>query len=142
MGVLLFCTRDFSSNIVAVDTYDSRICAIKIISNIGPVLLICVYMATDDGSTDCFENYVATCAKITALVEDCDAIHTFIAGDFNCNYGTRFYSAYHNLVSDCGILMTDVNRLPEDSVTYCNDFGTAFSWIDHILCSPEIDKLV
>ena len=29
-----------------------------------------------------------------------------------------------------------------DAVTYCNDAGTACSWIDHVLCTPLMDGLV
>jgi len=47
-------------------------------------------MPTDAGNVECLENYVATCANITALIQDSDAVHTVIAGDFNCNSGTRF----------------------------------------------------
>ena len=44
--------------------------------------------------------------------------------------------------SSCRLLMTDINRLPVDTVTYCNGAGTALSWIDHFLCSPVTDELV
>ena len=37
--------------------------------------------------------------------------------------------------------MTDINRLT-NIFTYCNDAGTNCSWIDHVLCSREVDALV
>jgi hypothetical protein len=57
-----------------VETYDSRICAINIDSNMGPVLLVCVYMPTDGGDAECVENYAETCANLTALIAESDML--------------------------------------------------------------------
>jgi len=37
--------------------------------------------------------------------------------------------------------MTDISRLG-NSFTYYNSDGSIFTWIDHVLNSPEIDELV
>jgi len=131
-GTAILYRKDIANSITAVDSSDPRVCAVKIITNCGPVLFVCVYMPADTGDAECVENYTATCAYITALYEDCDAIHCVIAGDFNCHNGSRFYSCFQNFVAHNKLSLTDNNRLI-DAFTYCNDAGTAFSWIDHVL---------
>jgi len=51
---------------------------------------MCVYMPTDYGDSETYENYIETCAKITAIYMDSEAVHLVIAGDFNCHTGARF----------------------------------------------------
>ena len=75
------------------------------------------------------------------MCEDCDAVHYVIAGDFNCHKGSRFYSYLHNFVVDNKLSMSDNSRLVA-AVTCCNDAGTAYSWIDHVLCSDAIDDCI
>ena len=58
-----------------MNTYDSRITAVILQSNHGPVLFVSVYMPTDYGDAGCYEEYVAICGKITALFAESDAIH-------------------------------------------------------------------
>jgi len=82
-----------------------------------------------------------TCASITAVCEDCDVAYIMIAGDFNCHSGSRFYSCLQNLAIDNKLCMSDNNRLV-DAFTFYNDAGTAYSWIDHVLCTAELDKMV
>jgi len=140
-GTAILYRKDLASNITVVDTSDPRVCAVKLMTNTGPILLICVYMPADTGDAECIENYIATCASITAVCEDCDVAHIMIAGDFNCHSGSRFYSCLQNLAIDNKLCMSDNNRLV-DAFTYYNDAGTAYSWIDHVLCTDELDKMV
>jgi len=124
-----------------VDTYDPRITAISFESKIGLILMICVYMPTDYGSHDSYEQYADTCAKIVALYEDFEAVNVVLCGDFNCRPGSRFYSLYTDLIFNLNLVESDASRLT-DSFTYCNDSGTVTSWIDHFLCSKKIDQLI
>jgi len=76
---------------------------------------------------------------LTSLL--CVKTVTVIAGDFNCHKESRFYSHLQNLVADNKLSMSDNSRLV-DAVTYCNDAGTACSWIDQVLCSDVIDDCI
>jgi len=140
-GTAILYRKNLEHNVIVVDSSDPRVCALKLLTNHGPVLFICVHLPTDTGDVECIENYIATCANITALCEDCDSVHYVIAGDFNCHKGSRFYRCLHNFVVDNKLCMSDYSRLV-DAVTYCNDAGTACSWIDHVLCSAVIDELI
>jgi len=123
------------------DTKDSRVTAIILHTIHGPVLFICVYMPVDYGHSECYENYIETCANIKSLFENCEAVQVVIAGDFNCSAGTRFYGILTDFAVENNLVFTDLARL-SDVFTYCNDAGTKCSWIDHVLCSQTLDDLI
>jgi hypothetical protein len=93
-GTAVLYRKSTAFGIKPVETYDSRICAINIDSNMGHVLLMGVYMPTDGGDAECVENYAETCANLTALIAESDAVHFVIAGDFNCHTGSRFFRIF------------------------------------------------
>ena len=87
-GTAIMYRKDLASNVTVIDSSDPRVCAVKILTNYGPVLFVCVYLPVDSGDAESVENYIATCANVTALCEDCNAIQYVIAGDFNCHSGS------------------------------------------------------
>ena len=100
-------------------------------------------MPADYGDSDCLESYTATCSVIDSLISEVDAVHAFLAGDFNCQPGSRFYDTLAHLVIDNNLTFTDINNLSTGEVfTYCNDAGSRVSWIDHVLCSASVNDLV
>jgi len=50
----------------------------------GPILLINVYVPTDYGTSECIEEYIDLCSKITVLFNDYEAAYLMVIGDFNC----------------------------------------------------------
>jgi len=48
---------------------NDRVTAVTLHTEVGPVLIACVYMPTDYGSPECVEEYIATCASVTACGE-------------------------------------------------------------------------
>ena len=140
-GTAVLYKKNLMPSITTVETFDPRVCAVHVNSNHGPILLMCVYMPTDEGNNDCLESYIATCAKITALIAECDAAQVIVAGDFNCQPGSRFYSIFQKLVTDNNLYVSDQIRMT-GAFTYYNDAGTASSWIDHVLCSQGLDSLI
>jgi endonuclease/exonuclease/phosphatase family metal-dependent hydrolase len=102
---------------------------------------MCVYMPTDGGGAESVENYAETCANLTALIAESDAVHFVIAGDFNCRNGSRLFRLFQKLVDDNSLCMSDLRRLNK-VFTYFNDGGTSSTWIDHVLCSQVLDSLV
>ena len=49
-------------------------------------------MPCDIGDTECYHNFTDICCKIHTLYSDVDAVHAIVAGDFNCQQGSRFFS--------------------------------------------------
>jgi len=56
-GTATLFRKEFSGCINAVETFDARLSAVKTDSNIGPILLACVYMPCDTGDTECYQNF-------------------------------------------------------------------------------------
>jgi len=48
-------------------------------------------------------------------------------------------NVFKDFVEDNNLKLTDINRLT-NVFTYCNDAGTATSWIDHVVCSSTVDS--
>ena len=47
-------------------------------------MLICVYMPTDYGNLDSYNDYIDTCSTIESLMIDADVSQVMVIGDFNC----------------------------------------------------------
>lgn len=140
-GTGILYRKHLAHAITVITTDDCRSTAFILKSVIGPVLFVNIYMPTDYGDNDSFDNYIDVCAKVGALFTESDAIFLVVAGDFNCSLGSRFYDSFQHLVSDNHLICSDLTRLT-DTYTYCSDNGLNLSWIDHILCSRPIDMLM
>ena len=126
---------------VILTSFDSRLTAVNFNSNVGPVLLVCVYLPCDTGDQDCLEAYIYTCCKINSIYDDTDVVHAIVVGDFNCKIGTRFYDVLSRCVESSKLELTDIKRL-SNVCTFFSDDGLRSSWIDHFLGSPVVDGLV
>jgi len=110
-GTAILFRKDLSSCVSILETYDPRLTAIRLTTNIGPVMLVCVYMPSDVGDLDCVLNCNKICSKINALYAESDVAYAIVAGDFNCQMGSRFYNIFFNFAQDCGLEISDSNRL-------------------------------
>ena len=133
-GTAILYNKKFASSVTVIDTLESRCTAIILHTNVGPVLLVNVYMPTDYGNFDSYEEYNELCAKITAMYNDANAVYLMVLGDFNCSLYSRFYPILSQFMSDNDLIYSDLTRL-HDAFTYCRDDGQNTSWIDHLLCS-------
>ena len=140
-GTAILYHKKLATKVKVLESHDSRITCLTIITDVGVILLINVYMPTNYGDETSLENYIETCTKINAFIIDTDAMHVIIMGDFNCQEGSRFYGEFLNLVSEHNLIIADMTRL-HDAFTYISDDGRNISWIDHVLVSPAIDKII
>jgi exonuclease III len=140
-GTGILYRRKLAKSINVIDTNEPRLTAITIDTKLGPTLLVNVYMPTDYGDAESFEEFTDMCAKITALFHDNDVAYLCVIGDFNCGPSTRFYKVLHQFVIDNSLACSDINRL-HDVFTYCRDDGSVSSWIDHVLCSKPVDDTI
>jgi len=81
------------------------------------------------------------CSYITSTYEDSDAVQLIVAGDFNCQVGSRYYNSLIDFVTENRLQLTDINRL-HNVFTFCSDATNNVSWIDHIFCSTDLDCTV
>ena len=63
-------------------------------------MFIYSYLPSDTGNVECLDSYVATCAKMTALIEECDALQFVVAGDFNCNNASRLCRPFSTFMEE------------------------------------------
>ena len=140
-GTCILYNKALSNLVVFVETSNPRISALMLKSKLGPVLLVSVYMPTDYGNNDCFEDYVELCSELSALFSECDAVQMIIAGDFNCQPGSRFFPVLQNFIDEHNMILSDIKRL-SDVFTFYNVESHYYSWIDHIACSSSIDSLI
>lgn len=97
-GTAILYKKSLNKFITRIQSSDPRIMAVILQTKIGPVLIVCVYMPSDYGTVDCHEKFIATCANITALFAESNAIHLVVAGDFNCQRDTRFCDSFVSLL--------------------------------------------
>jgi len=120
---------------------ESRITGIQVLTDVGPILIINVYMPTNYGDDSSLELYVDCLSKLHATVVDNDAAHVLIVGDFNCSPGSRFFKEFIHFADDNNFIVSDLHRLA-NAITYISDDGLKMSWIDHVLCTASVDNLI
>lgn len=140
-GTAILFRKCFADKITIVETNESRITGIQINTESGPLLLLNVYMPTNYGDDASLEAYIDCLCKLHVLILETDAIHTVIAGDFNCSPDSRFFAEFTKFAIDNNLVTADLNRL-RDVCTYVSDDGTKISWVDHILCTAAIDTVL
>lgn len=140
-GTAILYRKNIANSVKVVDTSDPRLASIEFLTNVGTVLFVCVYMPTDNGDNDCFEKFTELCASIIATYSESSAVHLLVAGDFNCQTGTRFFGTLNHMINDNNLVLSDVSRLT-DVFTYISDSGKNYSWIDHFVCSQFVDNHV
>ena len=137
-GTAILYRKALAGGISVVDCHQPRMCAIKVDTDKGPILLINVYMPTDSSDDCSYGEYVDMCSKIITVFTDSDAVAFVAAGDFNCRPNSRFSKIFNQFLIQNDLVCIDFNHL--DSVfTYVSDDGMRTSWIDHIICSRSLN---
>ena len=85
--------------------------------------------------------YVDCLSRLHALLIDTNTAHVIIAGDLNCSVGSRFFGEFSNFALDNHLVMSDMLRMTS-AVTYVSDNCTKSTWIDHVLSSVDVDKMI
>ena len=91
--------------------HESRLTGIQVLTNIGLLLLLNVYMLTNYGDELSLETYTDCLSQLHVLIVESDALHTIIAGDFNCSSGSRFFNDFTSFARDNNLITTDLNCL-------------------------------
>ena len=127
------------SAVSIIDSVNDRVTAIIVSSCDLCFIMACVYMPTDYGDSDSLYDYVETCSYIESMLVDSDINQFCFIGDMNCSHGSRFFPILNQLAISNYLSFADI-RLLSNVVTYVNDDGMHESWIDHVLCSQNIDN--
>jgi len=138
-GTAILYEKSIANRVSLVQANNSRVIGITLSTKYGPVLVLSVYMPTNYHDDESLEKYVETCGEITALITECDAVEYIIAGDLNCNVGSRFYGHLEEFMADNRVACSDV-KLLSGEFTYSNSDHTCVFWIDHVLCTKLMDN--
>ena len=140
-GTAIMYRKSFTDKIHVCHSDISRITAVVLDTDAGPMLIANVYMPTNYGDLDSLELYVDCVSKLHALIIDTNTTHVIIAGDFNCDVGSRFFDELSSFVLDNNLIVSDMSRL-SNAVTYVSDDCTKYSWIDHVVSSADVDNMI
>ena len=141
-GTAILYRKSLCNLVSILPTTNSCVTGLKLLTVVGPLMLLTVYMPTEYNDDDSLEKYTEACAYLDAILTDCDTPHAVIAGDFNCQPGSRFFDILSHLILDNSLIISDMATLSgtNDVFTYCSDSGSNTSWIDHIVCSNTINN--
>ena len=70
-GTAILYRKSLESCVKGIDSHDPRIACISIETNIGSVVIICVYIAAEYGDDESFYNYMLTSATLESMLLDC-----------------------------------------------------------------------
>jgi len=98
-------------------------------------------MPTNYGDDSSYDAYMDCLGKLHATMIDSETLHTFIAGDFNCSPGSRFFHEFVSFSDDKNMIMSDINLL-SGVYTYISDDSLRVSWVDHVLATSSVDELI
>ena len=133
-GGLAFLWRKKLGNSVSMRNYDDTRLLGMFISGFGvQALLLNAYMpAADPDNHDLFQDYLGS---IGAIVGECGCGHVIIPGDWNARSDRVEFQWLVDFCSDSDLVLTDINRLPDDSFSYVSESHHTVSWIDHVIMS-------
>jgi endonuclease/exonuclease/phosphatase family metal-dependent hydrolase len=63
-------------------------------------------MLFHQGDAECVVNFIDISAKLIALHSELDVVHFVVAGDFNCQSGSRFYNEVKQCANDLNLHLT------------------------------------
>ena len=83
-----------------------------------------------------------TLAKISSIIEESVTSNVIILGDFNAAVDTVFESELLEMCKSHQLFVSDYAVLGRDSgqYTYVSDAHCTISWLDHMLCSQDIQR--
>lgn len=140
-GTAILYRKVVAHDVQLVQTDESRITGIILETVTGPLLILNVYMPTNYCDVDSAQLYLNCLSKLHAIILDFCSVDILIAGDFNCCVGSKFYKYFEDFVSDNNFVLSDFNHL-SNAVTYISDDGSRRSWIDHVISTSSVDKLI
>jgi exonuclease III len=132
-GVALLWRHNVFSDVTVIECNSPRICAIKIVLNMKSLLVMCVYMPTDEpgNQTDCTD----LLSSVSAIIDSCNIDCVYMLGDYNAQPFKPFYYEMMNFCTDNNWSCIDIERLGITSGTYTfvSDVHGSRSWLDHCL---------
>ena len=106
------------------------------------ILLLNVYMPCDMQTADALYKYKQSLAILGSVITEQNFNHVILVGDFNADPRKgRFWRLLRDFVDSLSLLVLD-NMFPPDTFTYLCPSRDSTSWLDHVICSPNIKSKI
>ena len=119
--------------IEVIPTFSERFCAIRW----GSLLVLSVYLPTDNRSEDSRVQLIATLSDLEAFLSDNVSDKVVLMGDFNVDFSRdiHFTRILKQFLSRLDFVVRDLN-FPEIEYTYESmQHDNCRSWLDHVVCN-------
>ena len=119
---------------------DSRLLGITVNTSDMPCYFLNVYMPYQcDDNYDLFVEYIG---KISSIIEESVTSNLIVLGDFNAAVDTVFESELLEMCKSHQLVVSDYAAFGRDSgqYTYVSDAHCTTSWLDHVLCSQDLQR--
>ena len=139
-GCAILYRKSLSKSISAIKTGSTRFCAISFTHSSISILMICVYLPTNYGTSQSHNLYLEVLGELKGFIDTQVFDNIIIAGDFNVDFSHPGVTcAYlHTLMNDLRLCAVDVFTCFNTEFTYERDDGLVRSWPDHILTNLSI----
>ena len=93
---------------------------------------------------DNYGTFMECIGKLSATIVDSDMGNFIILGDFNSAVDTPFESELVEFCLSYDLIISDYHRCGRDSgqFTYVSDAHNSTSWLDHIICSYDVNSKI
>ena len=140
--------KSLSKFITTIILFSKRFCAISLTCSSMSILLICVYLPTNYGSSQSHDLYLEVLGELKGFIEAQVFDKVIVAGDFNVDFNhPSITCAYlQALMNDLQLCAVDLLPCYNIHFTYERDDGLAHSWPDHVLtnchCVDNISSIM
>jgi len=134
-GVAFLIKNTIKTSILEVSTGDTRIVALKIITQTADILVINVYLPVNNKENESLiSQYMG---KLNSMVINHDG-PVIIMGDFNIDPKHPNFGELLQLCKDTDCVLADFRDLHSQTYTFCSKGTGSTSWLDHYIISKEI----
>ncbi|XP_061716622.1 uncharacterized protein LOC133524553 [Cydia pomonella] len=136
-GVALLWNSAVFHDVSVVQCDNPRLCAIKVVTDDRPIIVISVYMPTN--SADNLTEFTDCLGAVSAIVDEYGIESVYIMGDFNAHPGELFFRELMNYCNDLDWCCMDTLKLGIDSGTYTfiSDAHKCRRWLDHCVTTQS-----
>lgn len=82
-GTALLWRHSIFSHVTVIECNNPRVCAIKIVLNMKVLVVMCIYMPTDEAVNlvECTDLF----SSVSAIVDSCNIDYVYMLGDYNAH---------------------------------------------------------
>ncbi|XP_052751474.1 uncharacterized protein LOC128200826 [Galleria mellonella] len=141
-GVAILWRKSVFRSVSVIKCESSRIIAINAETSDKQMIIMSVYMPTDDSEN--LTEFTHCLGEICAIVENNDSQTVFILGDYNAHPHGQFGKELLHFCTEQQLICADIEKLGlnSDSYTFISDAHGTKSWLDHILVTQASWKSI